>query len=128
MRDLRSNLLNKPIGETGKTVHPRRLIVSPLLVVARQTQIWERTGKRTESHRRATLSTGNLNPTPCYTIVLPGRKSGFRAGFQPDSSQVSLKISTAAGRRDDLEAFLKRIRPTATPEAGNPARKHYCVT
>ncbi len=31
--DLRSNSLNKPLGETGKTVHSLRLLVSPLFVV-----------------------------------------------------------------------------------------------
>jgi hypothetical protein len=29
--------------------------------------------------------------------VLPGRKSGFRAGFRPDSSRESLKIGPPAG-------------------------------
>ncbi len=35
--------------------------------------------------------------TVCYAIVLPGRKSDFRAGFRPDSCRGSLKISWRAG-------------------------------
>ncbi len=37
--------------------------------------------------------------TLCYAIVLPGRKSGFRAGFRPDYIRESLKIGPPAGRR-----------------------------
>ncbi len=33
--DVRSHFLTKPLGETGKTVHSLRLIVSPLFVWAR---------------------------------------------------------------------------------------------
>ena len=32
--------------------------------------------------------------TLCYAIVLPGRKSVFRAGFRPDSSRESIKIGS----------------------------------
>ncbi len=32
-------------------------------------------------------------------IVLRGRKSGFRAGFRPDSNRESLKIGPPAGRK-----------------------------
>jgi hypothetical protein len=39
-----------------------------------------------------------------YAIMLPGRKSGFRAGFRPDSDRENLKIGPA-GRRADVEAF-----------------------
>ena len=39
-----------------------------------------------------------LQRTLCYAIVLPGRKSGFRAGFRPDSSRESIKIGPPAGR------------------------------
>ncbi len=44
---------------------------------------------------------------PCVTqyVVLPGRKSGFRAGCRPDSNRESLKIGPAAGRRADFETF-----------------------
>ncbi len=35
---------------------------------------------------------GYGQPFPiCYATVVPGRKSGFRAGFRPDSSRASLK-------------------------------------
>ncbi len=40
--------------------------------------------------------------TLCYTIVLPGRKSVFRAGFRTDSSGERLKIGPPAGRRPDF--------------------------
>ncbi len=36
--------------------------------------------------------------TVCYAIVLPGRKSVFRARFQPDSNRESLKNGPPAGR------------------------------
>jgi hypothetical protein len=35
----------------------------------------------------------------CCTIVLPGRKSGFRAGFRPDSIRNNIKVSPPAGLR-----------------------------
>ncbi len=35
----------------------------------------------------------------CYAIVLPGRKSAFRAGFWPDCSRESTEIGPPAGRR-----------------------------
>ena len=35
----------------------------------------------------------------CYAIVLPGRKSSFRAGFRPDSSRESIDIGPPAGFR-----------------------------
>jgi hypothetical protein len=31
--------------------------------------------------------------TLCYTVVFPGRNSGFRAGFRPDSSGKASKSS-----------------------------------
>ncbi len=37
--------------------------------------------------------------TLCYATMLPGRKSSFRAGFQPDSKRESLKIGPPAGLR-----------------------------
>ncbi len=37
--------------------------------------------------------------TLCYATVLPGRKSGFWAGFRPDSRRESIKIGPLAGRR-----------------------------
>ena len=35
----------------------------------------------------------------CYAIGLPGRKSGFRAGFRPDSIRESLKLGPPVGLR-----------------------------
>ena len=64
----------------------------------------------------------------CYAVVLPGRKSVFRAGFRPDSNRESIKIGPSAGRRSDFDAFPTRILPKSGPEDRFPARKHYCVT
>ncbi len=51
-------------------------------------------------HPRSQEAAGTQNQrTLCYTIVLPGRKSVFRAGFRPDSSRESLKIDPPAGLR-----------------------------
>ena len=54
----------------------------------------------------------------CYAIVLPGRKSAFRAGFWPDCFRESTEIGPGrpkAGRRADFGAFpgsrLAKIRP-----------------
>ncbi len=33
----------------------------------------------------------------CYAVELPDRKSGFRAGFRPDSNRESLNIGPPAG-------------------------------
>ncbi len=43
--------------------------------------------------------------TLCYAIVLPGRKTGFRAGFRPDYCRERLKICPPAGRRADFDVF-----------------------
>ncbi len=37
--------------------------------------------------------------TLCYTIVLPGRKSAFRAGFWPDCYREKTEIGPPAGLR-----------------------------
>ncbi len=53
-------------------------------------------------------------------VTLPGRKSGFRAGFRPDSRRESLKIGHPAYRRPAVGLVLKFFRF----ESGrNPARK-----
>ena len=65
-------------------------------------------------------SLGHPKPTSCYAIMLPGRKSGFRAGFRPDSNRESLKIGPPAGRRPAGGPILTASRL----ESGrNPARK-----
>ncbi len=40
-----------------------------------------------------------VDTTLCYAIVLPGRKSGFRVGFQPDAYRESFNIGPPTGRR-----------------------------
>ncbi len=72
-------------------------------------------------------SKGVPDPTVCYTIVLPGRKSAFRARFLPDSSCESLKIAfrQAEGRPDGrCGGFpdwnpdeIRSGRPISGPEA-----------
>ncbi len=58
----------------------------------------------------------------CYAIVLPGRTSGFRAGFRPVSGWESTNIGPLAGRMPSgFEVFPIRIRPTSGPEATEPA-------
>ena len=65
-------------------------------------------------------SPGPGGGTLCYAIVLPGRKSGFRAGFRPDSSRGNLKIGPPAGLRPAGGPILMLSRL----ESGrNPARK-----
>ncbi len=49
------------------------------------------------SHRASVGSKSMLReprPALCYAIALPGRKSGFRAGSQPESNKDSLKSGT----------------------------------
>ncbi len=50
--------------------------------------------------------------TLCYAIVLPGRKSGFRTGFGPDSS-----------RKTYNSALRPILRLSLTESGRNPARK-----
>ena len=69
--------------------------------------------------------------TLCCAIVLPGRKSAFRAGFWPDCYRESTELALgrpSAGRRADFGAFPVAVRPQSGPEGRFPARKHYCVT
>ncbi len=55
----------------------------------------------------------SLGGTLCYAIVLPGRKTGFRAGFRPDSSRESLKLGPAAGLRPAGGPILRLFRNRA---------------
>ncbi len=58
-----------------------------------------------------------------------GPEIGFRGGFRLDSSRENIKIGSPAGRRPVGGSILKLSRrPKSGPEAGFPARKHYCVT
>ncbi len=66
------------------------------------------------------MTQGGFCGTLGYALVLPVRKSGFRAGFRPGSSRESFKI----GRRADFEASPIRVRPRSGLEAGVPVRKH----
>ena len=66
-----------------------------------------------------------------YAIVLPGRKSAFRAGFWPDcyrgeSTDIGPPAGLRpAGRRADVVSFPVAVRPKSGPEARFSARKHY---
>ena len=46
--------------------------------------------------------------TLCYAIVFPDRKSGFRAGFRPDSSRESFKIGPPAAQLGRQEPASRR--------------------
>ncbi len=48
---------------------------------------------------------GMIAATLCYAIVLPGRKSAFRAGFWPDCYRENTEIGPPAGRRPAGEPF-----------------------
>ncbi len=58
-----------------------------------------------------------MEVTLCYALVLPGRKSAFRAGIWPDCYREITEIGSPAG-----------LRPKSGPEGRFPGRKHYCVT
>ncbi len=60
---------------------------------------------------------------PCYSIVLPGRKSGFRARFRPDSSRESFK----SGPPRPAGGPILRVSRRTGPEARLPAQKDYRV-
>ena len=76
----------------------------------------------------ACCRTALLN-TLCYAIVLPGRRSGFRAGrFLVGGDQNQLSGRPKAGRRGDFDAFPMGILPKSGTETRFHARKHYCVT
>jgi hypothetical protein len=62
--------------------------------------------------------------------MLPGRKSGFRAGFRPDSDKEDLKIGPPAGRRPaggPIGSFPDKNPAEIQPESsisGPEARLH----
>ena len=70
--------------------------------------------------KRAVGRIQNCAPTLGYALLLPGRKSGFRAGFKPDSNRESVKIGPPAGRRP---AGLPMLRLSLLESGRNPARK-----
>ncbi len=46
-----------------------------------------------------TMTATHKTCTLCYAIVLPGRKSGFRAGCRPETSRENIEIGPPVGRR-----------------------------
>ncbi len=71
----------------------------------------------------------------CYAIVPPGRRSGFRAEFRPDSNGENIKIGPSAdrpsgrpkaGRRADFEIFLIRIRPGSRISGPEAVLRNIC--
>jgi hypothetical protein len=55
----------------------------------------------------------------CCALVLPCRKSAFRAGFWPDCYRESNRnrpCRPKAGRRADFGSFLAAVRPNSGPE------------
>ncbi len=72
-------------------------------------RLWIQLGPFTKAHR-----------TLCYAIVLPGRKSGLRAGCRSDSDRERINIGPLAGRRPAGQPMLT----LSQLESGrNPARK-----
>ncbi len=70
--------------------------------------------------------------TLCYAVLLPGWKSGFRAGFHQDSGRENIKIGSPAGLWPAAGPILMFAHLESDPRSGSesrfPARKHYCVT
>ncbi len=58
--------------------------------------------------------------TLCYAIMLQGRKSGFRAGFRPDSNRENIKIGPPADLRP---AGVPILRLSRLESGRSPARK-----
>ncbi len=74
-----------------------------------------------------TRSGGRGGVTLSCAIVLPGRKSVFRAGFRPDSIHRPFGRPKVRGRAD-FEALRLESGQKLFPEARFPAGKHYCET
>jgi hypothetical protein len=93
--------------------------------------------------RSVTAASGACRPRPkidrksgagftlCYAIMLPGRKSAFRAGFCRTATGKAPKsaLRPAFGRPEpDFGAFPVAVRQKSGPEGRFPTRKQYCVT
>ncbi len=72
---------------------------------------------------KSPLALGNAGALRC-AIVLPGRKSAFRARFWSDWYRENTEGQPGA----DVGAFPVAVRPKSGPEGRFTARKHYCVT
>ncbi len=66
------------------------------------------------------INTFRFLRTLCYAIVLPGQKSGLRAGSRRDSNRENLKNGPPAGRRPAGGAILRLSR---LGSGRHPARK-----
>ncbi len=74
------------------------------------------------------VTTSAPRHTPCYAIMLPGRKSAFRPGFWPDCYRENTEVGPPkAGRWAYFGVFPVAVRPKSGPEGRFMARKHYCV-
>ncbi len=81
--------------------------------------------KNTGERRNTTLAQPFQNKsknkgkcTLCYTIMIPGRKSAFRAGFWPGCHRESTEMGPPAGkagRRADFGSFPVAVRPKTRP-------------
>ncbi len=68
-----------------------------------------------------------VRPTLCYAIVPPGQKSGFWAGFRPDSNLESLTNgppAAPAARRPTRGPIVMFSRLAQIRSGNIPARKH----
>ncbi len=68
--------------------------------------------------QKAALSRKHASPMTYsrLCIMFPGRKSGFRAGFRPDSNRESLEIGPPAGEGQPERRFVY-VLPSALPSA-----------
>jgi hypothetical protein len=93
------------------------------------TKPYEFIGFGAQTHKNQSQINNNYPPnsppnppkdTLRYAIMLPGRKSAFRAGFQPDCYRENTEIGPPAGRRPAQGRF--RCFPGSSPAQIRPGR------
>ncbi len=77
-------------------------------------------------HLQLEWSVSVIGDTSGYAIEFQGQKSGFRAGFRPDSHRENIKISSPAGRSVGFDAFrlASGRTPSRKPISGPEALLH----
>ncbi len=95
---------------------------------------WTQAGRRsTKPHRPMKHPTSHKLPADKilslgYALELPGRKSGLRARFRPDSIRKKTKSGPPAGRRPAGGLIWMPSGLESGPEVRLLARMRYCVT
>jgi hypothetical protein len=77
-------------------------------------------GDRFQGHFASILRSPKEQSTLVYAIMLPGQKSGFRAGSRPDSNRETIKVGPPAG---PLPAGVLMLSRSRLESGRNPARK-----